>query len=119
MRPVELFQALAPIPMAIALGLLASRRRVIRAFERAEALHPSRAIAPPSYRLLGNWWLRRLLAAGVLQESPAGRWWLHEETWRAYRSVRRRRGLTLVAIALTLLALLVISGALRPGQVAR
>lgn len=108
MRLVDLVRAVAPLGMVAGMGLLASRRRLVRAFTRAGATSPETAIPPPPARLLGGWWRDRLQGAGVLAATDAGTWWLRQEAWLSYRAVRRRRAVSLLAILLAIFAVLLV-----------
>ena len=58
-----------------------------------------------------RWWLKRLSRAGVLRSNSDGTYWLDPEAWRIYRSVRRRRAVTvLVVILLSMVLIAVLKG---------
>jgi Mn-dependent DtxR family transcriptional regulator len=102
MRTVEVVGTLAPLLSAGSVLLLATRRRLIRTFEQAEATSASRAIHIQPRRPLGPWWLHKLQRHGVVIATPAGTYWLNQDGWRAYHAIRRRRGLLVVAVVLVL-----------------
>jgi hypothetical protein len=97
----ELLRMAAPVVAALPVVLLVTRRRFIRAFERAHAFVPDRAIPPPVGPLAG-WWHSRLTAAGVIREQRNGRLWLDRHGWQSYRSLRRRRALVDLALMLVI-----------------
>ena len=109
MSLLGVLKAAAPLLSAVIAGLVASRRMLVRRFVRADATAPARALDLPPQRRLGRYWLARLQEVGVLQTLPSGGIWLDAERWAAYRSVRRKRALIVLAVALA--ALLVM---LRP-----
>ena len=104
MRLVDFLGAVAPLLGAIAAVLLATRGRTVRGFQQAGA--SSAAMAQPlTGRRLVGWWERRLAANGVLKTADGTRYWLDDEAWQAYQSVRKRRGLTIgISLATALLA---------------
>ena len=105
MRAVDIVRMLAPVFGATAALLLVTRRRLIRSFEQADATSAARAIAVTPSPPLGAWWLKRLEQSGVIVSTAAGTRWLNHDAWESYRAVRRRRGLSIVALLLGLLLL--------------
>ena len=104
MASLGLLQTIAPLASLVPIALVASRRRLIRTFLRADATSAARAIAPDS-RLLGRFWTARLQRAGVLHASAPGALWLDAPAWAAYRAVRRTRALIAVGVGLAALLL--------------
>jgi len=101
----------APVLMALALGLGAARRRLVRRFLSADATSPERAIAAPASNALARFWEGRLRTAGVLQASPSDALWLDRRAWSAFQAARRKRALLVVAFAVAaLVAVLRLSG---------
>jgi hypothetical protein len=109
MRTVDVVRVLAPLLMIGTSVLLASRRRVVRTFDRANADAPERAVAPASRRPMDGWWLRRLERAGVLVPAAAGAYWLRRQVWADYRAARRRRGLAIAAALVALGSLFLLA----------
>jgi hypothetical protein len=105
---LPLLKTLAPLFSLIAVVLLATRRRVIRAFEKQRAFGPDRAVPAPSRSWPGRWWIRRLAGAGVLQATEEGRYWIDADRLVAHEAARRRRALLIVAtvMAMALAAIL-------------
>src|SRR4030095_9099510 len=97
MRAVDILRMLAPVLGATSALLLATRRRLIRTFEQADATSAARAIAVTPSPPLGAWWLKRLEQSGVIVSTAAGTRWLNHDAWESYRAVRRRRALTIAA----------------------
>lgn len=95
---VTALRLIGPLLMVGAITFLATRRRLIRTFQRANATGPAQAIVPAT-RLLTRWWLHRLHRCGVLEVTPTGSYWLRQEAWQAYQATRRHRALFLVASA--------------------
>jgi hypothetical protein len=100
----DLLRIVSPAVMALAAGLIASRKRLVRHFERAEAFDSTAAVQLPSRRPFQGWWLARLTSSQVLRPGEDGRYWVDQRAWRAYRAVRRRRALLLIAAVLLLWA---------------
>lgn len=105
MRTVDFMRVLAPIAMIGVSVVLASRRRVIRTFERAAADAPDRATSPGRLRPMDAWWLRRLERAGVLAATPGEAYWIRRQAWADYRAARRRRGIAIAGAVIALGAL--------------
>ena len=103
MHPADL-RILASLLAPVALIIAGTRRRFVRRFDQAEAFDPGRTIPLPGVPLAGLW-RARLTSAGVLHESPPGRFWIDPAAWREHRASRRRRALTAAAVMLALLAL--------------
>jgi len=106
--PLGLLNAFAPLVFALAIGLAASRRRLVRSFLRVNATSEADAITPAT-RLGGAFWIRRLRRAGVLHVAPSGALWLDSRAWAAYRGIRRTRALVAVMVALVALLLVMRS----------
>ena len=105
MKLVDLLRAIA---LLIALLLLATRRRMFRTFQRAEAYDEASAIALPGLWPVQRWWQSRLKNAGVLRGTADERYWMDRAAWQRYRAVRRRRGLTILACLVTVVAIVFI-----------
>jgi len=103
MRTVEWVRLAAVAGAAITAVLVASRGRLVRSLETAEAFKPDRAIQVAPRSPLGRFWLGRLVGAGVLQATPTGSYWLRRESWAVYRATRRRRALLIVIFLLMVL----------------
>jgi hypothetical protein len=103
MHPADL-RILASLLAPVALMIAATRRRFVRRFARMKAFDPGHTIPLPGVPLAGLW-RARLTSAGVLHESPPGRFWIDLAAWREYHASRRRRALTAVAVMLSFLAL--------------
>ena len=109
MRLVDVLRSLSPVFLAVLAPILVSRRRLIRSFERAGATSPASAITVQLGGPLGRWWLSRLTRLRVLGSTPDGSHWVDLHALAAYRSVRRRRAVTIfivILLSMTLLAVL-------------
>jgi len=96
---LEVVRAIS-LPFALAgVLLVATRRRLVRKLQKAQAYDDRSAVALPASFPLQAWWQSRLKVAGVLKVTGSGRCWLDRAAWQQYRAVRRRRGLTIVACA--------------------
>jgi len=74
--------------------LLATRRRLVRKLQRAQAYDDASAVVLAGWFPLQRWWQSRLEAEGVLKTVHGGRYWLDRLAWQHYRAIRRRRALT-------------------------
>lgn len=93
-----LLRALLPLFNVAALVLVARRRRLLRTLRAAGADAPDRAI-PLGESGLSAWWLKRLTAAGVVRQTPAGLYWLDAAAYKGYRRVRIVRVAVVLALA--------------------
>ena len=82
-----LLRLLTPLLEVAALVFLTRRRKLTHTLSRAEANAADRAI-PLETSGLSAWWLRRLGAAGVIKQTPAGLYWLDPVAYSSYRRVR-------------------------------
>lgn len=105
MRLVDFLQ---PVFMIAAVALLVTRRRVVRRFEKAEAYDEASTLAFPRPLPLQRWWLSRLKTEGVLKVTSDALYWMDRTAWQHHRAVRRRRGLTIVACIVTVVAIVFI-----------
>ena len=92
-----LLRLLTPFIEVAALVFLTKRHKLTRTLRRAGANEPDRAITLETSGL-SAWWLRRLGAAGVIKQTPAGLYWLDPVAYGRYRRVRMVR----VAVVLVL-----------------
>ena len=108
MRLVDLLRGLSPLFLAVLVPIVVSRHRLVRSFEKAAATSPESAITPSLSGPIGRWWLKRLARDGVLRSTPDGAHWLEREAWSTYRSVRRRRAVTVLLVILLSLTLIAV-----------
>ena len=100
---------LAPLGPLIAAAIVGTDRKIIAHLRTAGAITPERATPLKLRRPLAGWRTRRLVAAGALRNPSPDRYFLVEEGWQAYGRIRRRRGLTMVAIVVGLFAIYFVS----------
>ena len=100
---------LAPLGPLIAAAIVGTDRKIIAHLRSAGAVTPERATPLKLRRPLAGWRTRRLVAAGALRNPSPDRYFLVEEGWQAYGRIRRRRGLTMVAIVVGLFAIYFVS----------
>jgi hypothetical protein len=100
---------LAPLGPLIAAAIVGTDRKIIAHLRSAGAVTPERATPLKLRRPLAGWRTRRLVAAGALRNPSPDRYYLVEEGWQAYGRIRRRRGLTMVAIVVGLFAIYFVS----------
>jgi len=108
-RLVDLLRGASPVLLVLAAPILITRRRLIRSFHRAGATSPESAFTPSLGSPIARWWLTRLARHGVLRSTLDGAYWLEPVAWAAYRSIRRRRAVTVfivILLSMMLIALL-------------
>lgn len=93
--------------------IIHAEHRVVRELRDAGATGPGTAGSVERARRLDGRALRRLVDAGAVREVGAGRYYVDMDAYRAYRGVRRRRALTVTALALFVVLVLALSGLLR------
>jgi hypothetical protein len=93
--------------------IIHAERRVVRGLRSAGATGPDAAGPVPATRPLDGRALDRLVGAGAVREQAAGRYWLDDDAYHAYRGERRKRALILVGAALVAILVLSLSGLLR------
>ena len=91
-------RVLAPLGPLIAAVIVGTDRKIISHLRSVGAITPDRATPIHLRRPLVGWRTRRLLAAGALGNPSPDRYFLIEDGWLAYGRIRRRRGLTIVAV---------------------
>ena len=96
-----LLRLLGPFIEVAAIVFLTKRLKLTRTLKRAGANAPDRAI-PLETSGLGNWWLHRLGAAGVIKQTPGGLYWLDSVAHAEYRRVRVIRVALVLGIAFVL-----------------
>ena len=94
----SVLRALLPLFNVAGLVLVARRRRLLRTLRAVKADALERAI-PLEESGLSGWWLKRLIAAGVIQTTPSGLYWLDAEAYKGYRRVRIIRVAVVLGLA--------------------
>jgi hypothetical protein len=93
--------------------IIHAEHRVVRGLREAGATAPGAAQAVSAARPIDGRALDRLLGAGAVREQGAGRYYLDDDAYRAYRGERRRRALIVMGVALFAVLVLSLSGLLR------
>ena len=93
--------------------IIHAEHRVVRELRDAGATGPDTAGAVPNERPLDGRALERLIGAGAVREVGAGRYYVDMEAYQAYRGVRRKRALTVLALGMFVVLVLALSGLLR------
>jgi hypothetical protein len=100
-------------PTILAALILATDRKIVRRLRAAGAINAARAIEFDPPGPIGRGRLRRMLLVGAVRETDANRYYLDENNFRAWRVVRRKRALAILAIMGVLIAMLVVAGVVR------
>ena len=102
-----MLRAISPFFLVIAVLILSTDRRIIRALRANQATSPEAGILLPARNAIWRWRLRRLLRRGaVAQVEGSDRMYLDETKWQAFRAWRRRRALIILAIVIPLTLLI-------------
>ena len=99
------------MPSVIAPVLIAKAdRELVESLRLAGATSPAtaRPVAAPRHLVAQR--LGRLLRAGVIREMSGSLYYLDEAAWTAFRGAQRRRMLTVVVLAISLVLLVVALG---------
>lgn len=88
--------------------ILRRQRRIVRAFETADAVSPSSAVDPQSLGVRRGFVFDALLRHGVLVAVEDSRFYLDPPAFDRLRSRQRRIGLFMVALALIVWALVAV-----------
>jgi hypothetical protein len=99
----ELLRVIATLGWLVAIAIAGTDRRIIRTLQRATALSPDTAITIRPSRLT-RWRLARLQRRGAVTAVGPDRFYLNARDYSAFRQVRRRIVLTVLAVSLSLLA---------------
>jgi len=102
----ELLRAATTLLGGVAFAFLATRRRLVRRLEKANAHDDASATELATPRAFQRWWRSRLESAGVLRAAGGGRYWLDAPAWKRYRDTRRRRALMILALGVFAMAIL-------------
>ena len=108
MRPVEIVQIVGLVVWFCVMMLVSIRKRTERSLHRAGAFDEPSAIALETVKPWKRWVRARMKESGVIVETADGRFWLDRAKAAEQLKVRRRRGLTAVAIVVVLGALLFV-----------
>ena len=102
-----MLQSLTPLFMILAVLILSTDRRIVRALRDQGAYTPESAVPLPPRNAIWRWRLRRLVGhRAVVRVDHGNLVYLDDAAWQEYRSWRRRRALTILAIVIPLLLLL-------------
>ena len=102
-----MLRALSPFFLVIAVLILTTDRRIIRALREVQATSPDGGVPLQPRNAIWRWRLRRLLGHGaVALVEGTDLMYLDETKWQAFRAWRRRRALTILAIVIPLTLLI-------------
>jgi DNA-binding transcriptional regulator of glucitol operon len=93
------------VPIVAAL-MLRTDRRIVRQLQDAGATSPQRAQQIRVRSPFAPMRLRRLSGAGAVVETAPGYYYLAADEWQAFRALRRKRALVVLAIAVPAVLLL-------------
>ncbi len=108
-----LLPVVGQFPTIFAALILATDRKIVRRLRAAGAMNAAHAIEFDPPGPIGRARLRRMLTVGAVRETDANRYYLDENTFRAWRVVRRKRALAVVAIMAVLIAMLMAGGVVK------
>ncbi len=97
-------------PALMAALILATDKKIVRRLRAAGATSAARAIDFDPPGPVGPARLRRMISAGAVYETGTKRYYLDEHGYLAWRAVRRKRALAILAIMAVVIAMLVVGG---------
>jgi hypothetical protein len=97
-------------PTIMAALILATDRKIVRRLREAGATAPGLAVELDPPGPVGPARLRRMISVGAVREAGHGRYYFDEQSYRAWRVVRRKRALIIFSIMIGLIAMLVVGG---------
>jgi hypothetical protein len=106
MTRTEVLRVIASVGWVLAVALLATERRLIRRLRRAAAVSPATAVRLQVRSPITRFRLARLRRAEAVVAAGPERFYLDPAGYGRYRRARRRRALTVLAVALPLIVVL-------------
>jgi hypothetical protein len=100
---------------AAAAVILRKERDIVNMYRGSGATTPDRARRPEEIGVHQRLAFERLVRRAVLREAGSGAYYLDEQRWQAWRSVRHRVALVMLVIVVTLLAALLATGVVTFG----
>ena len=100
-------------PALLAALILATDRKIVRRLRTAGAINAAHAVAFDPPGPIGHARLRRMLSVGAVRETGASRYYLDENGYVAWRAVRRKRALAVLAVMAVVIAMLVVAGVVK------
>ena len=100
-------------PTILAAVILATDRKIARRLRAAGAINAAHAIDFDPPGPVGRARLRRMLSVGAVRETGANRYYLDETGFRAWRVMRRKRALAILAFMVVLIAILIVAGVVK------
>ena len=110
---MALVAVLGQFPTIMAAVILATDRRIVRRLRSAGAINAAHAIAFEPSGPVARARFRRMLSAGAVRETGTNRCYLDEHGFQAWRAVRRKRALVILAIMVVLVAGLMVAGVVK------
>ena len=100
-------------PALMAAMILATDRKILRRLREGGATDAARAIDfhPPGP--IGPARLRRMVSGGAVKRDAAGRCYVDERGYAAWRAARRKRGLGVVAVMTAIVIALMFAGVIK------
>lgn len=100
-------------PALLAALILATDKKIVRRLRAAGALNAAHAVEFDPPGPIGQARLRRMLSVGAVRETGASRFYLDENGYQAWRVVRRKRALAILAVMAVVVAMLVMAGVVK------
>jgi hypothetical protein len=100
-------------PAVLAALILATDKKIVRRLRAAGATTAAHAVEFDPPGPIGYARLRRMLSVGAVHETGASRYYLDENGYQAWRAVRRKRALAVLAVMAVVIAMLVVGGVVK------
>lgn len=109
---MSVLSGVGAFPAVMAALILATDRKIVGRLRAAGATSPTHAVAFDPPGLVGRARLRRMLSTGAVREAGTG-YYLDETGYVRWRSGRRKRALSLLAIMVAVIGMLVVAGVVK------
>jgi hypothetical protein len=100
-------------PAVLAALILATDKKIVRRLRAAGAINAAHAVEFDPPGPIGPARLRRMLSVGAVRDTGANRYYLDEAGYRAWRAVRQKRALMVLAIMVVVIAGLMVGGVVK------
>ncbi len=100
-------------PAVLAALILATDKKIVRRLRAAGATTAAHAVVFDPPGPIGHARLRRMLSVGAVRETGASRFYLDENGYQAWRVVRRKRALAILAVMVVVIAMLMVGGVVK------
>ncbi len=99
-----MMQGVSALPTLVSALVVRADAKLVAALDGARAHSEATAIPLSPTSRVARSRLAKLEAVGAVRQQPAGRFYLHQASWAAFRRRRRFRALSIVAVGVAAVA---------------